>query len=219
MNITESVHNILEQLPCGVDLVAAVKTRSAEEVLEAVRAGVRHIGHNYVQEAESMYPLVGSAVEWHCIGHLQRNKVKKAVALFDMIETVDSYELAAEIDKRCAAIDKVMDVLVEINSGREENKSGVFPENARQLIREMSVFSRIRIRGLMTMGPPVEAPEVIRPYFRLTKELYDELSVSRIENVTMNCLSMGMSGSWRVAVEEGATMVRIGTALFGVRSK
>ena len=130
MTIAENVRQILTELPAGVKLVAAAKTRTPQEILEAVEAGITIIGENYVQEAENAYRVIGNRVEWHFIGHLQRNKVKKAVALFDMIETVDSIEIAEEIDKRCDQIGKTMPVLVEINSGREAQKAGVKPENA-----------------------------------------------------------------------------------------
>ena len=133
--IERAVRHILQTLPAGVMLVAASKSRSAEEVRAAIRAGVTCVGHNYVQEAEAMVPLVPETVRWHLIGHLQRNKAKVAVLLFDMIETLDSWRLAVEIDKRCAAIDKVMPVLVEVNSGREASKTGVLPKDVDGLVR------------------------------------------------------------------------------------
>ena len=151
--IKQNVARILSELPDGVQLVAAVKTRAPEEILEAIECGVKILGENYVQEAERAYEIIGNKAEWHFIGHLQKNKVKKAVKLFDMIETVDSLELAREIDKRCAQIGKVMPVLVEVNSGREEQKSGVFPEKTEQLVRDISNLNSIRVMGLMTMGP------------------------------------------------------------------
>jgi pyridoxal phosphate enzyme (YggS family) len=156
-------------------------------------------------------------VKWHMIGHLQSNKAKKAVRLFDMIETVDSVKLARAIDKACSNIDKIMSVLIEINSGEEPQKAGVLPEDAVSLIREIAVFKNIRIMGLMTMGPFSGDPEDARPYFIKTKRLFDEIRGMGIPGVEMRHLSMGMSNSYRVAIEEGANMIRIGTIIFGER--
>jgi len=215
--IKQNVSQILSELPEGVELVAAAKTRQPAEVLGVVKAGVKIIGENYIQEAERAYQVVGSRARWHFIGHLQKNKVKKAVRLFDMIETVDSVEIAKEIDKRCTQIGRVMPVLIEINSGRELQKSGVFPEKAEQLVREISVLKNIRVMGLMTMGPRFGNPEDSRPYFVETKKIFKKLKELNLPNVEMKYLSMGMSNSYRVALEEGANIVRIGSKLFGER--
>ena len=163
--IKQNVEQILIELPDGVELVAAAKARTPEEILQAVEAGIKIIGENYVQEAERAYTVAGKRAQWHLIGHLQRNKVKKAVNIFDMIETVDSVEIAKEIDKRCAQIGKVMPVLIEINSGREKQKAGVFPEEAEELVREIANLPNIKLMGLMTMGPRLGNPEDARPYF------------------------------------------------------
>ncbi len=218
MGIRENVKELLKELPDEVELVAATKTRTPEEVLQAVEAGIKTIGENYVQEAERTYAVIGNKARWHLLGHLQKNKVKKAVALFDMIETVDSVELAREIDKRCAQMGKVMPVLVEVNSGREKQKSGVLPENAEPLIKEISKLSNIKVMGLMTMGPRFGNPEEARPYFVTTRKIFERIKALEIANVEMKYLSMGMTNSYRVALEEGANMVRIGTKLFGERS-
>jgi len=215
--ITENIHQILSELPAGVELVAAAKTRTPEEILEALEAGVKLIGENYVQEGEAARQAVGDRAKWHFIGHLQKNKVKKAVNLFDMIETVDSASLAAEIDKRCAQIGKVMPILIEINSGREEQKAGVFPEAAEPLIREISTFQHIKVMGLMTMGPRFGDPEDSRPYFVETKKIFDNIKQLQIPGVEMRYLSMGMTNSYKVAIEEGANLVRIGSKIFGAR--
>jgi pyridoxal phosphate enzyme (YggS family) len=209
-----AVRHILESLPAGVTLVAAAKSRTVEQVRAALRAGVSCVGHNYVQEAEAMIPLVPETARWHLIGHLQRNKAKLAVQLFDMIETLDSWRLAVEIDKRCAAIDKVMPVLVEVNSGREASKTGVLPKDVDGLVRRASELPHLRIQGLMTMGPRFGDPEDARPYFRATREAFEHLAAADIPNAEMCYLSMGMSNSYQVAIEEGANMVRIGTRLF-----
>ena len=219
-SIAANLKRILETLPPSVILVAAAKARTAKEVEEALQAGVAYVGHNYVQEAERMIPLIQDLqlkVRWHMIGHLQKNKVKKAVRLFDMIETLDSWPLAELIDRRCAAIGKTMPVLVEINIGREASKTGVLPEEVDDLVRRVSDLQHIRVQGLMTMGPRFGDPEDARPYFRATKEAFDRLAKANLPNVEMRYLSMGMSNSYQVALEEGANMVRLGTVLFGER--
>jgi hypothetical protein len=215
--ITASVKAILAELPPGVELAAAAKTRSAAEILEAVDAGVTIIGENYVQEAADVFPAVGRRARWHFIGRLQTNKAKRAVEIFDAVETVDSIALGREIDKRAAAAGKTMEVLVEINSGREPQKAGVVPGDAEPLVRALAALPRLRLRGLMTMGPFEGDPEDARPYFRETRRVFEALKAQAIPGVEMRRLSMGMSHSWRVAVEEGATIVRLGTALFGPR--
>lgn len=223
-NITESaatikqnVTLILNELPSNIQLVAAAKTRTPEEILEAIGAGVKIIGENYVQEAAIAYEAIGDKVEWHFIGNLQRNKVKKAVEIFDMIETVDSIDIAQEIDKRCAQISKVMPVLIEINSGREKQKSGVYPEDTERLITEISKLEHIRVMGLMTMGPMSGNPENSRPYFSESKKVFDIINKNKPPNVEMRYLSMGMTNSYRIAIEEGANLVRIGSKIFGER--
>lgn len=215
--IRQNVTQILNELTNGVQLVAAAKTRQPEEILEAIEAGVKIIGENYVQETERAYEVVGNQVKWHFIGSLQKNKIKKAVRLFDMIETVDSTDLAREINKRCAQIGKVMPVLIEVNSGREKQKSGVLPENAEQLVKEISAFPNIRVTGLMTMGPRFGIPEDSRPYFVETRRIFEKMKKLNLPNVEMKYLSMGMTNSYKIAIEEGANIVRIGTKLFGER--
>ena len=217
MGIRENIQKLLKELPDGVELVAAAKARTAEEVLEAVETGIKIIGENYVQEAERAYPVVGNKAKWHMIGHLQKNKAKKAVKLFDMIETVDSAEIAQEIDKRCAQMGKVIPILVEVNSGKEPQKAGVLPEKAEELIREISSLANIKVMGLMTMGPRFGNPEDSRPYFITTREIFDRIKALELPNVEMRYLSMGMTNSYRVALEEGANLVRIGTKIFGQR--
>jgi len=216
--IKQNVAQILSELPNGVQLVAAVKARASEEILEAIESGVKILGENYVQEAERIYEIIGNKAKWHFIGHLQKNKVKKAVKLFDMLETVDSLELAREIDKRCAQIGKVMPVLVEINSGREEQKSGVFPEETEQLVREISGLKSIRVMGLMTMGPRSGNPEDSRPYFVETKKIFERIKKLNLPSTQMRYLSMGMTNSYKIALDEGANMVRIGSKIFGERN-
>jgi pyridoxal phosphate enzyme (YggS family) len=215
--IKETVTEIRNSLSPGVLLVAAAKTRLPEEVQAAIHAGIKIVGYNYVQEAERMYQIIGNTVQWHMIGHLQQNKVKKAVKLFDMIETIDSVQLAEAVDNRCASEGKIMPVLIEINSGKESNKTGVLPENVDKLIMKINDLPNLRIQGLMTMGPRFGNPEDARPYFKATKSAFDRLSKARIPNVEMRYLSMGMSNSYKIAIEEGANIIRVGTKLFGER--
>ena len=233
MSIRENIENIKKDLPSHVKLVAATKTRSVEEIKKAIEAGIEIIGENYIPEAEDKFKeikrslnskssncyesSIRNKVKFHCIGHIQTNKAKKAVEIFDMIETVDSLKLAKEIDKRCKDITKVIDVLIEVNIGKEENKSGCMPEEISGLIKEISTLPNIKVKGLMTMAPYCDNPEKDRPYFKKTKELFDKISSSNIPNTDMEILSMGMSDSYKIAIEEGATMVRIGTKLFGSR--
>jgi PLP dependent protein len=205
------VTKILNQLPGYVELVAATKGRPVDEMLAAIESGVRIVGENYIQEAEEKFSVIGSRVRWHFIGHLQKNKAKKAVSIFDMIEAVDSAEIARAINKACAEVSKVMPILIEINSAREGSKSGVLPEKAEGLIKSISGLPNIKVSGLMTMGPLLGNPEDYRPYFKETKELFDKIRAS----YDIKYLSMGMSDSYHIAIQEGANLVRIGTAIFG----
>jgi len=215
--IAESVHRILENLPPEVTLVAAVKGRSVAEVRAAIEAGVTHLGHNYIQEAELTINQMRDSANWHMIGHLQRNKVKKALPLFDMVETVDSWHLAKELNKQCAHMVKTMSVLIEVNSGREVSKTGVMPEDLEGFVMRMHELENLRIQGLMTMGPRFGDPENARPFFQETRKTFDRLVCMDLPHVRMHYLSMGMSNSYLVAIEEGANVVRIGTKIFGQR--
>jgi hypothetical protein len=216
--IRQNVATILSELPEGVELVAAAKTRTPEEILEAIEAGVKIIGENYVQEAMRAYKVVGRKAKWHFIGTLQRHNVRrKTVEAFDMIETVDSLTIALEIDKRCGQVNKVMPVLIEINSGREEQKSGVLPEDSERLVREISTLQNIKAMGLMTMGPRFGNPADSRPYFVETKRIFERIKRLNLPNVEMKYLSMGMTNSYKIAIEEGANIVRIGSKIFGER--
>jgi len=208
--IKESVEKILQELPEGVELEAACKTRTPEEILEAVNAGVSIIGENYVQEAEKAFQAIGNKAKWHFIGHLQKNKVKKAVKIFDMIETIDSLELAEELDRACSKENKIMPVLIEVNSGREKQKFGVFPEDVEELIGNISQLKNINVMGLMTMGPMTGDPELSRPYFLETRKIFNKVGI-------LKYLSMGMSNSYKIAIEEGANIIRVGTKIFGER--
>ncbi len=218
LTIARNVREILAEIPEGVKIVAAAKTRQPREILEAIAAGIEIIGENYVQEAESASREIGDKARWHFIGHLQKNKVKKAVEIFDMIETVDSLEIAAEIDKRCAPIGKIMPVLIEVNSGHEERKSGVYPEDVEKLLGALAALKNIRVMGLMTMGPAASRAEDSRPYFAATKKVFDRIKKLNLLGVEMKYLSMGMTDSYKVALEEGANIIRIGSRIFGARA-
>jgi len=217
--IRENIKNVFAQMPDGIQIVAAGKSRSIAEIQEAIAAGIRIVGENYVQEAEDKFRVIGRAVQWHFIGHLQRNKIKRAVEIFDMIQTLDSDEIAQGIDKVCGLKNKVMPVLIEINSAREEQKFGVLPENTELLIRRISQSKHIKISGLMTMGPNLLNPEELRPYFKETRQLFERIKSMNFPNVEMKFLSMGMSDSYQIAIQEGANLVRIGTAIFGKRKQ
>jgi hypothetical protein len=200
-----------------VELVAAAKTRTPAEIEEAIRAGVRIVGENYIQEAETARAAIGDSARWHFIGSLQKNKVKKAVRLFDLIETVDSLPLAQALDRESAAAGKVMPVLIEINSGREAQKSGVLPEDAEKLVADIAQLEHVRVLGLMTMGPRFGDPEEARPYFVETRRIFQRLKESGIPGVEMKYLSMGMTNTYKIALQEGANMVRLGSRIFGER--
>lgn len=215
--ISESIRQILDTIPPGVLLLAAAKTRTLEEVEAAIQAGVTDFGYNYVQEALPIIQTIGSRAKWHMIGHLQQNKVKITVEHFDMIETVDSWRLAQTLDHYCANHHKKLPVLVEVNSGYEVNKTGVLPEAVDELVIQISTLQHLRLEGLMTMGPRFGDPEESRPYFKATREVFEHIAARNLPNITMKFLSMGMSNSYQIAIEEGANIVRIGTKLFGER--
>ena len=212
--IKENTERLLKEIPAEVTLLAAAKTRTPQEVRAAWEAGIRCFGHNYVQEAQAMLPQVDFRAEWHMIGHLQRNKADLAVSLFDLVETLDSPRLARALEKHCAQREKVLPVFIEINSGREENKDGTLPEDVDALAELIGTLPHLQLQGLMTMGPLTGDAELSRPYFKTTREIFERI---KKKNPEMRRLSMGMSHSYRVAIEEGANLVRIGTALFGLR--
>jgi pyridoxal phosphate enzyme (YggS family) len=220
MGIEERTRAILAGIPPHVAVVAAAKTRSPDEIRAVLAGGVHAVGENYVKEAEAAQEAVGrGAASWHLIGPLQRNKVRRAVALFDLIQTVDSLPLAERIDEEGRRIGRRIPVLIEVNSGREPQKAGVLPEDVEGFVREASRLPFASIRGLMTMGPALPDPQALRPFFAETKRRFDEIARRAFPNVEMAILSMGMSDSYREAIEEGATMIRLGTALFGPRKE
>jgi hypothetical protein len=204
--------------PADVTLVVVAKTYSSGMIREALGAGARDIGENYVQElVAKRSELEGEEVRWHFVGHLQRNKVRHIVPWIHLIHAVDDASLAAEIDRRAEQASRTIDVLVEVNTTGESSKYGVPPEGVAGLVRSLGGFRNIRVAGLMTMGPMARDPERSRPMFRRLRELRDEMNTLGQDNVLMRHLSMGMTGDFEVAIEEGATLVRIGTAIFGAR--
>ncbi len=219
MSIADTYQRLRDEIPARVTIVVAAKTRSAEEMLEVIEAGATDIGHNYVQEAEQARAALGpdaDRVRWHLIGHLQTNKINKALQVFDVMQTVDSLETARAIDTRAARFCRVVPVYIEVNSASEASKTGVAPDlkALAGLARGLCTFEHVRLDGLMTMGP-LGAGDDVRAAFRKTRHLFDQL-----RGLGMTCLdtlSMGMTDSYRIAIEEGATMVRPGTIVFGPR--
>jgi len=204
--------------PEEVRIVAAAKGQGARKIEEAVAAGIRIIGHNYLQEAEREKPDMGNAdVEFHMIGHLQRNKAGKAVTLFQLVQTVDDERLAEDLDRRAAAEGRIVGVMIQVNLAGETQKSGTNERDVAELAERIRSFAWLSLRGLMTMPPFFDEPERARPYFAQLRHLRDRLVASGTLAPEMYELSMGMTGDFEVAVEEGATLVRIGTALFGPR--
>lgn len=201
----------------SIRILAAAKAQDPDLIRAAIRAGVSLVGENYVQEAEAAKRSISAAAEWHMIGHLQRNKCKAAVALFDLIESLDSIALARELDKQGRNATKEVRAFVEINLGGEEGKTGVAKDHLLALLEEAATLAHLRIEGLMVVPPLRDDPEDARPYFRQLKETLYRMRELRLPNIDLKELSMGMSHDYPVAIEEGATIVRIGTALFGPR--
>lgn len=222
MTAADTYRRIREAVPDHVTVLLACKKRTAEEVAALMDTGATDFGHNYVQEAEAMVEGLGSAARkarWHMIGPLQKNKINKALRLFDMVQTVGSAEQARAISERAERIGKTVSVLIEVNSGREPQKSGIMPDElvALELARAISAQPALRLEGLMTMGPFLDDPEGLREPFRVTRELFERLREEKIPGANLRTLSMGMSDSYKIAIEEGSTMIRLGTVVFGAR--
>ena len=225
MSIKENLEKIAEKIRLRLELagrnsgditmVAVTKTVEEDRIREAIASGVRIIGENRVQEAKDKYAKLGNEVIWHLVGHLQTNKAKDAVKIFDLIHSVDSVKLAKEIDKQARKAGKVQKVLIEVNLSGEETKYGLSPEEVIPFLKDISELPNMKVEGLMTMAPFYENPEDCRPYFRRLKELMEKVKARKIENVEMKYLSMGMTNDYEVAIEEGSNMVRIGRAIFG----
>lgn len=204
--------------PSDIKLVAVSKTKPAEAVIEAAEAGATIFGENYIQESiEKAETVKVPGIEWHFIGHLQSNKAKFAVRIFDMIHSVDSLKLAKEIDKQAKKIGKVQDILVQVNISMEETKSGVSEAQAEDLVKSIGALDNVSVKGLMTMPPFFNEPDQARPYFSALRTLAERIRALGLKNVSMSELSMGMTGDFEPAIQEGSTYVRIGTAIFGSR--
>jgi PLP dependent protein len=222
--ISDNYKKLRDSIKDEVRIVVATKTRSINEIREVVEAGAEHIGENYVYpEATEKYEELGDIsikLKWHLIGHLQSNKINKALPIFDLVQTVDSLEKAVDIDKRVENAGKIfMPILLEINSGKEKSKTGFMPviKELKKTLVKMEELKHVEIRGLMTMGPITGNPENARKYFTLTRKIFEKLKDVSTINSKMEILSMGMSNSYKVAIEEGATMARIGSLIFGER--
>lgn len=201
-----------------VTLIAVSKTKPVEMLQEIYDEGIRCFGENKVQELTEKMPAMPQDIEWHMIGHLQRNKVKYIAGKVALIHSVDTYRLAEEINIQAKKKNIVIPILVEVNIAHEESKFGTTEEDAVLLVEEISKLENVRIKGLMTIAPNVSDPEENRPYFKKIKQLSVDITNKNIDNVSMDILSMGMTGDYTVAIEEGATMVRVGTGIFGERN-
>ncbi len=210
-------------LACGRDpetirLVAVSKTIPADMVKEAIASGVKILGENYIQEARKKFDALSSyPVSWHFIGHLQTNKAKYAVRLFDLIHSVDSLKLAHELNKQAKKINKIQEILIQVNISMESTKSGIYEQDALGLIQDISRLENLSVKGLMTMPPFFDEPERAQPYFSALRKLCDQIKKESIPNIATDELSMGMTGDFEAAIDEGASLVRIGTAIFGKR--
>ena len=217
--IRENIRKVAEKIgkdPKDIIIVAATKTVEPERIEKAIECGIEIIGENRVQEARKKWEVLKNKVKWHMIGHLQTNKVKQALEIFELIHSVDSLKLAKEIQKRAEKMGKIQDILIQVNVSGEKTKFGISEDELIPLVKEVSKFENIRILGLMTIPPYSENPEDSRPYFRRLRELKEELS-EKFSNIDFKYLSMGMTNDYLVAIEEGANMVRLGTAIFGPR--
>jgi PLP dependent protein len=227
MSLAENLKTVLDKIhaaslkagrdPASVRLVAVSKTKPADLVDEAARSGQFLFGENYVQELMAKAGEVSERVEWHFIGHLQSNKVRQLAGLVTMIHSVDRFSLAEEIDRQWGKIGIACDILIEVNIAGEKTKSGTTATEVLDLVRRASLLPHVRIRGLMTMPPFFDDPEGARPYFRELRRLAEVIAAAKIPGVEMAELSMGMSGDFETAIAEGATLVRVGTAIFGER--
>lgn len=203
--------------PAAIKLIAVTKTVAPERIRLAAEAGLTLFGENYVQEARDKITDLGIVASWHMIGYLQANKVKYAVKMFDYIHSVDRFELAAELARRTRSINRRLKILIEVNVSGEKSKSGIGSLQAKELVRQISALPELDVRGLMTMTPYSDNPENSRLYFQALRHLRNDIDRAGIDNIRMKELSMGMTDDFEVAIEEGATMVRIGRAIFGER--
>ncbi|MDD5432198.1 MAG: YggS family pyridoxal phosphate-dependent enzyme [Candidatus Omnitrophica bacterium] len=202
----------IKRNPETITIVAVSKGRTLEQIKEAIAAGLYNIGENRVQEA--LTKSNEQRAKWHMVGHLQTNKVKEAVKIFDLIHSVDSLRLAEEIDKQAKALDKIQDILIEVKTSPEATKFGFNPDEVSGAVKQISALMNVRVLGLMTIAPAVDNPEEARPYFRQLRELRDSINSLQLETCSLKLLSMGMTDDFEVAIEEGSDMVRLGKAIF-----
>lgn len=228
-SIEENVNKIIKDLPKGVKLVAAGKGQSTIDIAKAVKAGIQIIGENYIRDAKNIYNQIKNLARLHFIGIPEQTKHDllrtKNLMMFDMIETIDSVEIAGEINKKLTEVNKVMPILIEVNSGRESQKAGVLPDQVIDVIKEVAEFENIKVLGLMTMGSTPHQSiknqknrSNVKKCFKVTKKLFDEIKEMNIKNVDMKYLSMGMSNSYKIAIKEGANIIRVGSKIFGERN-
>lgn len=203
--------------PHSICLVAVSKTKPVSLILEAIDAGVTDIGENRVQEAQSKHPQIDRPVKWHLVGHLQRNKVKQALQIFDLIHSVDSLRLLTEIDRRAAEMNRQTEVLIQVNTSAEPSKYGLEPDQTLDFIESALAYPHVRVKGLMTIGAFLPDPEAVRPMFVSLRCLQEKILAQQFPKVEMDYLSMGMTNDFEVAIEEGANLIRVGTAIFGER--
>jgi len=201
--------------PEDITLVAVSKTVEPQRIIEAIDGGITHLGENRVQELVKKYDAIPGKIQWHLIGHLQTNKVKYIIDKVSLVHSVDSIELAKEIDRRANRRGTVVNILIQVNVAGEETKFGISPDQVEDMIEEIRSYPGIKVKGLMTIAPFAENPEEIRYVFRELNKKYIDIKRKNIDNIDMEYLSMGMSNDFEVAIEEGSNMVRIGTAIFG----
>jgi pyridoxal phosphate enzyme (YggS family) len=212
--IVKNVENILKEIPPYVKLVAVIKGRSLDEIELAIKGGVNILGINYVKDGIKIYDNFKNLTELHFIGHLQTNKINKAIKIFNTIQTLDSINLANEINKRLSNKFMSISFFIEINIAKEKSKFGIDPDEIYEFAESLSYFNNIKIEGIMTMGPNLYDEEIIRYYFRKTREIYENLKKINFKNFDLKYLSMGMSDSYKIAIEEGSNMIRIGKKIF-----
>lgn len=217
MSIISNLENVRKKIPKGVTLVAVSKTKPVEDIKEAYEQGIRDFGENKVQELMDKYDKVGEGIRWHLIGHLQVNKVKYIVGKVFLIHSLDSVKLLKEIEKRYSKAELTADVLIEINIGREENKTGILEEDLNELLGECQKCKNVKVKGLMAIIP-IGNENNNRCYFRKMKKIFDDLKSKNLKNIEMEYLSMGMTHDYEIAISEGANIVRVGEGIFGKRN-
>lgn len=217
MSIKENIEKIRKEIPNNVQLICVSKTKPVEDIMEAYNVEERHFGENKVQELCDKYETLPKDIQWHLIGHLQRNKVKYLVGKVALIHSLDSIKLLKEIEKKFSAADKTANVLIQINIGREESKTGLFEEELQEVINEIEKCTHVKVKGIMSIVPKGDSDQC-RVYFKKIKDIFDSLKEEEFINISMDILSMGMSEDYNIAIEEGSNMIRVGQGIFGKRN-